>query len=58
MRGFWAPSDLAKQAVSEWTLLPGDRIRIHQALAVRLLESAPPVVVTADADAAADVSAQ
>jgi hypothetical protein len=58
MRGYWAATDLSTQSVRDWTLSADDGVRIRQAVARRLLEATPPVVLTADADAMPDVSAQ
>jgi hypothetical protein len=58
MRGVWPPGELSTRTSGEWALLPDDRVRIRQAIARRLLESTPPVAVTADSADRPNVSAQ
>jgi hypothetical protein len=58
MRSEWTTNDLANQRAEAWTLSPDERARIRRAIARRLIESLQPAAVTADADAAPDVSAQ
>jgi hypothetical protein len=57
MRGQWATGDLALHRPWDWTLLPGERIKIRQAIARRSRESAPPAAVTADISPPSDVRA-
>jgi hypothetical protein len=57
MRGQWNINDLAQHRRWDWVLSRAERVKVHQAIARRSIQSAPPAAVTADIDPPSDVRA-